>query len=80
MKKLYPSTVEARRRRVTRQRRRPGEPRISALASFWFKLRRLTQQETADLLGISRQRVQQIERNAFHKLRAALRERLGGGV
>jgi hypothetical protein len=54
-----------------RIRRKPGEPRANDSSSMG-PLAIRTHQEVADIMGLSRQRVQQIERIALWKLRRAL--------
>jgi hypothetical protein len=54
-----------------RIRRKPGEPRANS-ADGVSSLAIRTHQDGADIMGLSRQRVQQIERIALWKLRRAL--------
>jgi DNA-directed RNA polymerase sigma subunit (sigma70/sigma32) len=68
----YQSTAEARKRRQARWKRNPDEPRISSLSSFLGRMRVRSQEEVARRLVITRQRVQQIERNALWKIRQRL--------
>jgi DNA-directed RNA polymerase sigma subunit (sigma70/sigma32) len=68
----YESTKQARRRRRERWKRKPGETRVSSLKNFLGRMRVRTQEETAKILGISRQRVQQLERMAIWKIRQRL--------
>ncbi len=65
----YQSTQEARKRRRGRWKMGQGESRISDLDNCLGQMRLRTQEEVAKILGISRQRVQQIERLALWKVR-----------
>jgi DNA-directed RNA polymerase sigma subunit (sigma70/sigma32) len=64
-----PRTRESLRRWRAIQTQRPGEQK----SPFKF-LEIRTPDEVAKIMGISRQRVQQIEREILHKLRIALKE------
>jgi len=57
---------------MARCKLKPGEPRISAEGSFLGRMRLRTQEETAKVMGITRQRVQQLERLALWKIRQKL--------
>ncbi len=70
----YKSTQEARiRRRLRWKNVFLDEGRISSKINPFNYMLRLTQKETAEILNITRQRVQQIERNAIWKIRQKLK-------
>ena len=53
----YESTKQSRKRRKLRWKLKPKEPRISNVNNFLGRMRLRTQEETAKILCISRQRV-----------------------
>ncbi len=70
---MKPHVIRALTKRRERWRLKDGEPRAHnprGLAAITV----LTQKEVAELLGISRQRVQQLERLGLWKVRARKRE------
>jgi len=69
----YESTKESRKRRKLRWKLKPNESRISAINNFLGRMRLRTQDEVGEILGISRQRVQQLERLALWKIRQKLK-------
>ena len=69
----YSSTKEARKRRKKRWKLKENETRISAINNFLGRMRLRTQDEVGEILGISRQRVQQLERLALWKIRQKLK-------